>query len=113
MKGIVDLLPEYNAYLERQVAGAWENVHRLIPEAVQRRCEVVCEVRQGNANEEILRMAEEKAADLIVMGTRGGGSTVPWGSVSSAVVPNGRFPVLVVPVPVARDLLARKIVTPS
>ena len=108
MKGIVDLLREYNPYFERQVTDARENIRRLIPEAVQQRCEVAYEVRHGNPKEEILRVAEEKGADLIVMGTRGGGSTLPWGSVSSAVVPNGRFPVLVVPIPVPGDPSAER-----
>jgi nucleotide-binding universal stress UspA family protein len=106
MKGIVDLLPEYSSHFERQVTDTWVHIHRLIPDAAQHRCEVAYEVRHGNPKEEILRVAEEKGADLIVMGTRGGGSAVPWGSVSSAVVPNGRFPVLVVPVPPVRDLSA-------
>ena len=74
----------------------------VIPEATQQTCEVVYEVRHGNPKEEILRVAEEKAADLIITGARGTGrSGAPWGSVSSAVVRDGRFPVLVV-----RDLSA-------
>jgi universal stress protein A len=93
----------------------------VIPETAGQGCEVVYEVRHGNPWEEILRVAEEKGADLIITGARGMersavpwgsvGSAIgenphaadalhksfhPWGSVSSAVVRDGRFPVLVV-----------------
>jgi len=97
MKGVVDLFPEYNPYFDRQVASAWAQIRQLIPEAAEAWCEVSYEVRHSNPKEEILRVAEEKRADLIIMGARGGGSAVPWGSVSSAVVGDGRFPVMVVP----------------
>jgi nucleotide-binding universal stress UspA family protein len=97
MKGLVDLFPEYNPYFEQQVAGAWEKIRDLAPEAARQGCEVVYEVRHGNPKEEILRVADEKGADLIITGARGTGrSGAPWGSVSSAVVRDGRFPVLVV-----------------
>lgn len=95
--GMLDLFPEYNPYFERQVAAAWANIRRLIPESVQQWCEVKYEVRQGDAKQEILRVADEQDADMIIMGARGAGvSALPWGSVSSAVVRAGRFPVLVV-----------------
>jgi universal stress protein A len=120
MQGLTDLFPEYNPYFERQVARAWERIQRLVPKTAPERREVVYEIRHGNAKEEILRVAEEKHADLIITGARGmersavpWGSAVPagqnveaaqalhksfhpWGSVSSAVVRDGRFPVLVV-----------------
>jgi nucleotide-binding universal stress UspA family protein len=97
MRGMVDLFPEYNPYFEQQVAGAWEKIADLVPEAVRQWCQVVYEVRQGNPKNEILRVAEEQDADLIITGARGAGRTgTPWGSVSSMVVRDGRFPVLVV-----------------
>jgi nucleotide-binding universal stress UspA family protein len=97
MKGLVDLFPEYNPYFEKQVARAWEQIQSLVPEAARERCKAVYEVRHGQPKEEILRVAEEKAADLIVTGARGTGKPEsPWGSVSSTVVRNGRWPVLVV-----------------
>ncbi len=97
MQGLTDLFPEYNPYFERQVAAAWAKIPSLISEEVQSLCEVVYEIRHGNSKEEILKVAEEKKADLIVTGARGAGdSGAPWGSVSSAMVRDGRYPVLVV-----------------
>jgi nucleotide-binding universal stress UspA family protein len=97
MRGMVDLFPEYNPYFERQVANAWEKIGHLVPEAARQWCQVFYEVRQGNPKNEILRVAEEQGADLIITGARGTGrSGAPWGSVSSTVVRDGRFPALVV-----------------
>jgi len=96
-QGRVDLFPEYNPYFESQIAEAWEKIRMQVPEAVQNWCEVAYEVRHGNPKEEIPKVAEEKKADLIVMGARGvGRSTIAWGSNSSGVVRDGRLPVLVV-----------------
>jgi len=96
-RGMVDLFPEYNPYFERQVASAWERIPGLIPEQVRSECEIVYEIRHGDPREEILRVAGEKNAGLIVTGARGAGSSgAPWGSVSCAIVRDGRYPVLVV-----------------
>jgi nucleotide-binding universal stress UspA family protein len=95
--GMLDLFPEYNPFFEKQVSSAWQRVRHLVPESVERWSEVTYEIRHGNAKEEILKVAEEKNADLIIIGARGAGMSIgPWGSVSSAVVREGRFPVLVV-----------------
>lgn len=71
-------------------------VRHLVPESVERWSEVNYEVRHGAPKTEILKVAEEKNSDLIVVGARGSGGRGPWGSVSSAVVREGCFPVLVV-----------------
>jgi nucleotide-binding universal stress UspA family protein len=95
--GLTRLFPEYNPYFERQVTSAWQKIHQVLPESVEQTCEVRYEVRQGNPKDEILRVAQEKAADLIIMGAQGSGDAAAlWGSVSSAVVRAGRLPVLVV-----------------
>jgi len=96
-QGRVDLFPEYNPSFEQQIARAWEKVRYLVPETAGKTCEVAYEIRHGHPKEEILRVAEEKSADLIVMGARGfGKGSHAWGSNSSAVVRAGSFPVLVV-----------------
>ncbi len=93
----VDLFPEYNPYFEKQAANAWQKIRHLVPEMMEPWCEVSYEVRHGSPKDEILRLAEERSADLIILGARGSGLTAsPWGSVSSAIVRAGRFPVLVV-----------------
>lgn len=95
LHGMIDLLPEFNPYFDKEVAEAWERIHRVVPEAARNRCELAYEVRQGNPKEEILRYAEEQRPDLIVMGSRGTGrSAVVWGSTISGIVRDGRFPVL-------------------
>lgn len=97
MRGLVDLLPEYNPYFEKQIAEAWERLHAVLPPTTPPRCEVVYEVRQGEPKEQILQYAEERKPDLIVMGAQGAGrAAVAWGSTISAVVRDGRFPVLAI-----------------
>ena len=95
MHGMIDLLPEFNPYFDKEVAEAWERIQKVIPEAARNRCELTYEVRQGHPKEQILQYAEERKPDLIVMGSRGtGSSSVIWGSTISGVVRDGRFPVL-------------------
>ncbi|MBI2817574.1 MAG: universal stress protein [Acidobacteria bacterium] len=94
---VVDLFPEYDGFFQKQAANAWANIGGIVPEAVGQWCEVDYVLRHGSPRDEILRVAEERDADLIIMGARGAGLTAsPWGSVSSGVVREARFPVLVV-----------------
>jgi nucleotide-binding universal stress UspA family protein len=95
MHGMIDLLPEFNPYFDKEVAEAWERILQVIPDAARNRCELTYEVRQGNPREQILQYAQEMRPDLIVMGSRGSGrSSVVWGSTISGIVRDGRFPVL-------------------
>jgi universal stress protein A len=97
MHGMIDLLPEFNPYFDKEVAEAWERIHTVIPEAARNRCELSYEVRQGNPREEILKFAAEVRPDLIVMGSRGSGKTsVIWGGTISGLVRDGRYPVLAI-----------------
>jgi nucleotide-binding universal stress UspA family protein len=96
MRGKVHLLPEHNLRFDRQIAVARKRIEHLILEKAALDSEVSFDVRHGTPKEEVLRVAWEADADLIVTGARGvSGSAAPWGSVSSAVVRDGRFPVLV------------------
>lgn len=95
--GRVDLFPEYNPYFDSQIAEAWETIQKQVPADADKRCEISYEVRHGNGKEEILQVAGEKRADVIVMGSKGLGMTAAaWGSTISGVVRDGRFPVLAV-----------------
>jgi nucleotide-binding universal stress UspA family protein len=97
LQGRVDLFPEYNPAFEQQIARAWGLIGRLVPESTGAGCEVSYEIRHGSPRAEILRVASEKGADLIVMGARGiSEGEHAWGSNSSAVVRAAKFPVLVV-----------------
>lgn len=66
-------------------------------EAVDIKGKVETVVRTGWASEEIVKCAEEKGADLIVMGSRGlgGFSRTLLGSVSNKVLNTAKIPVLV------------------
>ena len=97
-QGRVDLFPEYNPYFEKQLVEAWETIQKQVPPETKTKCEISFEVCHGDAKERILQMAEEKSADLIVMGSRGlGRAGAVWGSTISAVMRDGRFPILAVP----------------
>lgn len=69
---------------------------RSAPWAEERMPRIV--VRQGKANEEILRVAEEERVDLIVMGTHGrrGVGRMLLGSVTEDVIRRAAYPVLAV-----------------
>jgi nucleotide-binding universal stress UspA family protein len=95
--GMLGVLPEYNPYFDRQLSMAWEQMRDVVPHSIAARCEVSYEVRHGDPRHEIISVAEQRKADLIVLGARGaGGAASLWGSVSSAVVRSGRFPSMVV-----------------
>lgn len=96
-EGRVDLFPEYNPFFEKQIVEAWDHLKDAVPADARSRCEVSFEVCHGPAKEQILQLARQKTADLIVMGSRGLGLTeTNWGSTISSVVRNGRYPVLAI-----------------
>ena len=97
MHGMIDLLPEFNPYFDKEVADAWERIHTVIPEVGRKQAELSYELRQGSPREQILEYAELVKPDLIVMGSRGSGkSSVVWGSTISSIVRDGRYPVLAI-----------------
>ncbi len=65
----------------------------------------VAHEREGTVVEEILKTAQEIAADLIVMGSHGHGPVycLLVGSVTEGVLKAGARPVLLVPAPAARE----------
>ncbi|MFC7082221.1 universal stress protein [Halorussus caseinilyticus] len=65
---------------------------------------VTTEIRQGNPSDEILAVADERDADLVVMGTHGADPTRNMlGSVSQKVVTLSTVPVLTVDITDADD----------
>lgn len=84
--------------LEKQLAQGLDHIQKHSPAFASKKIVIGQEVRTGDARELILKFADEKNADLIVMGSRGAGLAAnTWGSTLSAVVRDGRFPVLTVP----------------
>lgn len=71
---------------------------RQLWEGTSHRTRLHAEVPHGNPADEILRLAAERAADLIVMGRYGAGRVVPavFGSVLGSVIAGAECPVLVV-----------------
>jgi nucleotide-binding universal stress UspA family protein len=69
------------------------------PDEARTWCQVTEKVRAGCAHEEILRLAAEKKADLIVVGSHGRGplERMFFGSTSRHVVRGAACPVLSVP----------------
>jgi nucleotide-binding universal stress UspA family protein len=88
-------VPEFRRYLEKD---ARERLHALVPEDARDWCRPREEVVGGRPGREILRLAEERQADLVVMGVRGRNPVdlVLFGSTTHHVVRGARCPVLVV-----------------
>jgi len=79
--------------------GANDAVDRVIERAVDRDVPTTSEVVQGRPSRRILDVAEERGADLIVLGTHGHSALgrLIVGSVAERVVRGAEMPVLVVP----------------
>ena len=94
----VDLLPpaaiDLHAWIEQATAGLQE----LVPDKVRAVCSVAEVVREGRPYREILGLASELAADLIVLGVHGRGATdlFFFGSTTHHVVREGHCAVLTV-----------------
>ena len=88
-------VPEFRRYLEKD---AREKLRRVVPGEARDWCRPREEVVGGRPWREILRVAEERQADLVVMGVRGRNPVdiVLFGSTAHHVVRGARCPVLVV-----------------
>jgi nucleotide-binding universal stress UspA family protein len=87
------------------VADAKERLHSLVAEESQTWVEVDDMVVSGRVHREILRAAETKPADLIVMGAQGrdGVDLALFGSTTQQIVRRARCPVLTVRGPLQRQ----------
>ncbi len=87
-------VPEYGAYRSQDAA---TQLAAIVPDAVRREYTVEDRVTIGKAHREILRVAADANADLIVMGVHGKGATERWfGSTTSHVIRDADCPVLTV-----------------
>jgi len=84
--------------LSRQLAHARASLDRAKAVIDEAGVEATYEIREGDPAEEILRLAEDRRAELVVVGSRGLGAITGalLGSVSKAVVKGADRPVLVV-----------------
>jgi len=92
-----DVFDESNDYAQRIVHEVTTRIRAMYPEH-----EVQTDVVRGNASYEILQMAKEWPADLILMGSHGrkGFTRFLMGSVSRDVVSNGPCSAVVIRLPV-------------
>jgi nucleotide-binding universal stress UspA family protein len=76
-----------------------QRLRDLIPPEARTYCTVATQVSEGRAHREILRVAAEETADLIVMGVQGRGAVglLLFGSNAHAVIRGAVCPVLAVP----------------
>jgi nucleotide-binding universal stress UspA family protein len=86
---------DYRKEIEAEVA---RKIQELIPAAAKDWCEVETVVRSGKAYREILDLAAERKADLVVMGVRGRNplDLMLFGSTAQHVVRHAPCPVLTV-----------------
>jgi universal stress protein A len=91
-------VPEYERTLH---SGAERQLLKLIEERIPREIKVRPITGHGNAGKEILQIAEEQRADLIVIATHGltGWRRVVFGSVAEQVVRSATCPVLTIRAP--------------
>lgn len=88
-------LGEYRRRLHEE---AWERLREAVPEDARAWCRVEPVMAQGKAWREIVRVADEKRAELVVMGVRGRSSAdlALFGSTAQHVVRAAGCPVMVV-----------------
>ena len=86
--------------LTKKVKADHKRIQEMLAEKVFKNYKIWTFVEEGNPYEEILRVAEEWEADLIVLGTHGrtGLSHLFVGSVAEKVTRHSTKPVLIIPV---------------
>lgn len=83
-------------YFDHRVSDATERLEAAVPEEARVWCRPETRVVSGRASREIVRMATEETAELIVMGVHGRGAVDRWlfGSTTDYVVRRASCPVL-------------------
>lgn len=89
--------PYYQRLLSNELATARATLESATGRFLAAGIETECEVLEGEPVDEILSFADNRRADLIIMGSRGRGAFAGalLGSVSSGVVQHANVPVLV------------------
>jgi nucleotide-binding universal stress UspA family protein len=99
------LLQGAEVYARELLANAEKQLREIIDHRITPALEVQSRVGIGDAAAEIVQLAETEAVDVIVISTHGvtGWRHLVFGSVAEKVVRLARRPVLVIPVPQAKD----------
>ena len=86
---------EYRDEMERKTL---ERLNEIVPDSARDWCEIDTQASSGKPYKEILRIAKERGADLIVMGVRGRNplDVMLFGSTTHQVVRHAECPVLTV-----------------
>jgi nucleotide-binding universal stress UspA family protein len=94
----VDTPPDFHDYRQRLVAEARDRMRHTITDNIRQTCEVDELLLVGRAYKEILRVAQDQFADLIVMGVQGRGAVdlMFFGSTTNHVVRQAACPVLTI-----------------
>jgi nucleotide-binding universal stress UspA family protein len=110
--------PPYSAFDVNAVradaeADALNRLRKLIPEHARDYCTIETSVLEGGVSRQVLRLAENRRADLIVLGVHGRNrlDLAVFGSNSKDIVRQATCPVLIVPAgrPTDRRLLVRSL----
>jgi nucleotide-binding universal stress UspA family protein len=85
------------AYVAAAAHSRAEQLQQIVPDTVRAHCRVETVVAIGSAHREILRIASERASDIIVIGAHGLGiAQMLFGSAAHQVVRQARCPVLTI-----------------
>jgi nucleotide-binding universal stress UspA family protein len=90
--------PDFHDYRQRVVARTRERMAETVTERIRQTCEIDELFLVGRAYKEILRVAQDQFADLIVMGVQGRGAVdlMFFGSTTNHVVRQAACPVLTI-----------------
>jgi nucleotide-binding universal stress UspA family protein len=90
--------PDVHEYRQRLLAQARERLTRIVTDHIRQMCEIDELLLVGRAYKEILRLAQDQFADLIVMGVQGRGTVdlMFFGSTTNHVVRQAACPVLTI-----------------
>jgi len=85
-------------YREQMEANVLERLKALVPEGAEEWCEIETVVKSGKPYRELLELAREREADLIIMGVRGRNplDRMLFGSTTQHVVRHATCPVLTI-----------------
>jgi nucleotide-binding universal stress UspA family protein len=93
------ILPDVDAMRSEAESDALNRLRKLVPEHARDYCTIEASVLEGGVSRQVLRLAESRRADLIVLGVHGRNAVdlAVFGSNSKDIVRQATCPVLVVP----------------